>query len=337
MKMGWRGALGFLLSAGLLWWTLHDVDVGEVASRLASSNIPLLLASSVTATLIFPLRARRWRTLLDPVAPGIPFGPLWRATAIGMMVNNVVPARAGELARAFALTREEPRVRFPASLASLAVDRLLDAIVILSLMAGGMLASPLAAQAQIGGRPVASYAVLFAIGMGVLLALVYAIVFLPRLVVGIADAIARRVLPRRAVQVHLGVQAFVEGLGVLRSPRLLVEALLWTIVHWLVNAFAFWIAFVAVGIDAPFGAALFLQGLIAIGVAIPSAPGFFGVFEAFATIGLGLYGVGQTEAVTWAIGFHLLSFVPITVMGAWYFARLGLRLGEMAPPRAEPV
>ena len=144
MKIDWRGLLGLALSALLLWWTLHDEPLHEVWRAIASANVPLLLFATVVATCIFPLRARRWRPILDPVAPNLPFGPLWRATAIGMMVNNVVPARAGELARAYALTRETgrnglPAVPFPTAFASLAVDRLFDAVVVLALMFGAML------------------------------------------------------------------------------------------------------------------------------------------------------------------------------------------------------
>src|SRR5262245_20862782 len=106
MKLGWRGALGLLLSAGLLWWPSKDVPIADVRARLAESNVLLFVLSAVVATTIFPLRAIRWRVILDPVAHGLPLGSLWRATSIGMMVNNVVPARAGEVARAFALTRE---------------------------------------------------------------------------------------------------------------------------------------------------------------------------------------------------------------------------------------
>jgi hypothetical protein len=58
--------------------------------------------------------------------------------------------------------------------------------------------------------------------------------------------------------------------------------------------------------------------------------GFLGVFEAAARTGLTVYGVNATQATSWAIGFHLLSFIPITVMGAIYFARLGLHFGELA-------
>jgi uncharacterized membrane protein YbhN (UPF0104 family) len=103
----------------------------------------------------------------------------------------------------------------------------------------------------------------------------------------------------------------------------------WTLAHWLMNALAFWLAFKAVHIDAPYSAALFLQGLIAIGVAAPQAPGFFGIFEFFGKAGLGLYGVPSDAAATWAISFHFLSYVPITVIGAWYFLREGLTIGGL--------
>jgi glycosyltransferase 2 family protein len=79
----------------------------------------------------------------------------------------------------------------------------------------------------------------------------------------------------------------------------------------------------------PWSAALFVQGLIVVGVALPSAPGFFGLFESAAVISLGLYGVAEAPAVTWALVFHLLSFIPITIIGAYYFARLGLTMGDI--------
>ena len=81
---------------------------------------------------------------------------------------------------------------------------------------------------------------------------------------------------------------------------------------------------------AQLATALFTQGIIAIGVAIPSSPGFFGVFEAAGKFALGIYGVSDTVAVTWAVGFHLLSFIPITLIGAYYFARAGLTFAELS-------
>ncbi len=101
------------------------------------------------------------------------------------------------------------------------------------------------------------------------------------------------------------------------------------VAHWLLNAFAFWVGMWAVGIDAPFSAAVVLQTIIALAVAVPSMPGFFGLFEKSAVLGLAIYSVPKDLATTWAIGFHILSFLPITIIGMYYFSRMNLKLGEL--------
>ena len=93
MRFGWRGALGFLLSAALLWWVLRQADLAQVWTVLTHSSPGFWLACAVTATAIFPLRALRWAALLEPVAGRLPFRSLWQATAVGMMANNVLASR----------------------------------------------------------------------------------------------------------------------------------------------------------------------------------------------------------------------------------------------------
>ena len=83
------------------------------------------------------------------------------------------------------------------------------------------------------------------------------------------------------------------------------------------------------GIAAPYSAALFVQGLVTVAAAIPSSPGYFGLFESAGKVGLGVYGVDATRAVSWAVGYHVLTFIPITVIGAYYFVRLGLRVRDV--------
>lgn len=340
MKFGLRGALGIVLSAALLYFAFRDVHFAEVARELRAADPWLFAAATVAGTLIFVLRARRWRTILEPVAPDLPLGMLWRATAIGAMVNNVVPARAGELARAFALTRETPRVAFAGGIASLAVDRLFDAIVLLLLMLGAML-DPAIAEAAPGSRAlVTGAAITGVVGLAVVMVLLYLVVFFPARVISLFEAFARRVAPRVEERGRAMLVAFAEGLTVLRHPGRFAAVFAWTLAHWLLQAVAFWLAFLAVGIEAPLSAALLVQGVIAIGVALPSAPGFFGPFEVAAVASLALYGVPQDLAVSWALGYHLLTFIPITLIGAVYFARLGLRMGDIgraADDRAAPA
>jgi uncharacterized protein (TIRG00374 family) len=328
LKGGWRAALGAILSAALIYWTLHGVSPEQVARSLSQAD-PFLFAGAVfCATAIFGLRAKRWQLILQPVAEKVGMGALWRATAIGMMVNNVVPARAGELARAYALTRET-RVPFATALASLAVDRLFDAIVLLLLAATALFDPALSSSQTLAGRPLSSFAVGAGTVVAVLLALLYSLVFFPSQLLRLFELFARKVSPTVEERGRRVLQTFVQGLSVLRSPARFASVFAWTLAHWLLNALGFWLAFRAVGIQAPVSAALFLQAFIALGTAVPALPGFFGVFEYMSVQGLSVYGVAQQQAATWAIGYHILSFIPITLIGAWYFTRLGVRLREL--------
>ena len=328
MRPGWRGTLGIALSAGLLWWVLRNEDIGELLAVMRSSSLPLWLACTIFATLIFPLRARRWQALLAPSYGRLPLRSLWQSTAIGMMVNNVAPLRAGEFARAFALTRAEPRVRFTAAFGSLAVDRLFDGTVVLLLMLAATLDPAFPAGRLINGIPLGSYLRPAAVFLGVVLSGAMMLLFAPVFTARIIDGAVGRIAPRFAPRIHRILEGFVEGLGVLRKPALMAEVVFWTALHWLCNAFAFWLGLKAIGITIPFSATFLVQGIIVIGVAAPGAPGFFGAFEFAATVGLALYAVGRTEAVAWALGFHILSYIPITVVGAWYLTQLHIRFSD---------
>ena len=329
MKIGWRGILGVVISVALLWWTLRGESFSEIWSVLRESNAGLFVLAAAVATLMFPLRAWRWRYILEPTAGTIPFGPLWRATAIGFMVNNVSPARAGELARAYVLSRETGRISFTASLASLVVDRVFDALVVVLLLLVAVSLPGFPTGATVGGWSMSRLLLAGAmVAIAALVVLVLAALFPDRLARLWERALGGRA-PRLMARGREILLSFGAGLGVLRDLRLSAIVFVWALISWLVNGASFWIAFKAVGIEAPFTAALFLQSVLAASVAAPSAPGFFGVFEAAAKIALGVYGIDNTLAVSYALGYHLLGWLPITAIGFWYLGKMGLHLKDM--------
>jgi uncharacterized membrane protein YbhN (UPF0104 family) len=103
----------------------------------------------------------------------------------------------------------------------------------------------------------------------------------------------------------------------------------WTLLHWLLQPVSFWLELRAFDINVPWSATLLVQGIIVILVALPGAPGFFGMFELGATIGLGVYGVENALASTWALVFHVAAFIPITLFGAYYATRLGFKMSDI--------
>ena len=329
MKIGWRGVVGVAISAACLYFAFRGFHWAEAIQQARHANYGLLFLSVVAATAMFPLRARRWRTILDPVAPKLPFGPLWRSTAIGVMMTNILPARAGELARPYALSREIPTVPFSMSLASVAVDRVFDGIVVLLLLALSMLVKSFPTGVTINGHSVGRLALGVAIPSVVLLLGLYALVFFPNQLIRIFEILARRVSKTVETKGSEMLRKFAVGLSVLKNPGHFIAVFLWTLLHWLVQPLAFWLGFRAFGIEVPLAATLFVQGIIVVGVALPSTPGFVGVFEGAAVVSLAVYGIDQTTAGTWALVFHLASYIPITIMGAYYFLRAGLSVGEI--------
>jgi uncharacterized protein (TIRG00374 family) len=145
------------------------------------------------------------------------------------------------------------------------------------------------------------------------------------------ERIARRLLPSRpAERLIQGAEGIVAGLVVLKSPARFAGVVFWSLVLWIKNAAAFAICFRAFGLDVPLEAALLLQGIIGFGVAVPSTPGFIGVFEAATLLTLQLYGVDSSLAVSYALTYHLTTFLPITLLGFWSLSRLHMGLRELS-------
>lgn len=323
MKISWRGAIGLALTVGFLWWAFKDTQWALLWRDVREADPVLVVLSIAVGTAIFPLRALRWRYILDPVEPNIAFGKLWRATAIGVMANNVFPTgRMGELLRPLALSRETT-VPFSAAFASLVVDRLFDAIVIMLLGVAAVLAPSFP-----GGVSLATYIGSGMLVLGLVLGL-YAVVVFPDFMIRMFEAFARRIAPRFEERGRALLRSFMGGLSVLRHPGRFALVLFWTFVHWMTAILSFWIMFVAIGIDVPFSAAVLVQVLIVFGVALPSTPGFFGIFELVAIKSLGFYGVDQNLAGAWGLSYHVLSLIPITLIGTLYLLRSGLTLGDL--------
>jgi uncharacterized membrane protein YbhN (UPF0104 family) len=77
-----------------------------------------------------------------------------------------------------------------------------------------------------------------------------------------------------------------------------------------------------------------MQGLLVLGISIPSTPGFFGPFEAVIVAVLALYGVPNDLAFSYAISYHLTSFAPITLLGLWSLTQTPGGLRRVSEPVA---
>src|SRR5438309_1143939 len=294
----WAWVVGLVVTLALLTWALHDIDPRELVGHLRRADPLLLLAAVALATLTFPLRTLRWQLILRDVGgQRLPLLPLWHATAIGFMANNLRPVRAGEFARAYAAQQQLP-VRFSTSFASVGVERVLDGLLLVGLMMLAIASPAFPGHAQIGMTSVSRITVGAAVFFGAVLVVAVLVVHRPAPWLTLLRRATHAVLPERiAARLTRIAEGLIAGLEVLKSPARFSGVLAWSLLQWLVNAAAFAACFRAFGLAVPPEGALLLQGIIGFGVALPASPGFVGVFEAATRVTLAIYGIDATRAV----------------------------------------
>ncbi|MFC1575130.1 lysylphosphatidylglycerol synthase transmembrane domain-containing protein [Gemmatimonadota bacterium] len=328
MKLDWRAGLGFIITALLLWWVLHGISLGDLWAEIKDADFLLLGLAVAMATATFFLRALRWKVLLQPIHPGTSLRSRFAAVNIGGMGNNLLPARMGEFARAYALARMEP-VPVSGAFGSLVVERFLDALVLVLFLFVAMAAPAFPVNPSMGEWSLSSVIQYATVLLALLLLGMVLMLLFPQAVIRLAERIARFLPGNLSRLVVDSLEAFLDGLRVFQNPGLLFLALLWSLGVWGWQCLAFWVGFRAFGIQVSYDVALFVNSIVAFAVSLPAAPGFFGTFHAGASAGLGVYGVPAAPTLAFAFGFHLGGFIPVTVMGLYSAWKLGLSWGEV--------
>jgi len=288
----------------------------------------------VIATAISPLqiwvRARRWWYLFPPGSNPPPLTP---AMMIGYMANNVLPLRAGEVVRIYVVAKRWSAAGAPerihpfwTTLATLVVERVLDSLAVVLILAILVLVVSVPRFLEMAALVVLAVDL---VGIAVLVALSAAPDACVRLVARLVGRWPG--LHRRLLNIF---QTFIHGLDGIRTPSHAAPLLAWTVVVWLVPALAAWTMFMALDFHLPFIAAWTVLAFVGLGISIPSAPGYVGVFHAAAALAVGLFGVSHSAAVGYALLYHASQILPVTVVGWLYFLREQMSLTEAA--RANP-
>jgi uncharacterized membrane protein YbhN (UPF0104 family) len=145
----------------------------------------------------------------------------------------------------------------------------------------------------------------------------------------VAERMAERLPARWARPVVDALEAFLKSLAVLRSPRLLGLAFLWSVGFWVWHGLSFWLGMRAFDIEVGLAAAFFTEAVVGFVVAAPAAPGFFGTFHFGAGWALSVFGIPMDRSLAFAYGYHLGGFIPVTLIGLYYAGRIGMSLEDV--------
>jgi uncharacterized protein (TIRG00374 family) len=294
--------LGLAVSAALLVYLFWNVDLHEVATRLANTNWWFLALSIGLNLGSLWLRAWRWYYLFPP---GSHPSHLFNSLMIGYLGNNVLPLRAGEVVRAYVASRRGQR--FWTVLATIVVERALDGLAVGVILLALFLAIPIPARFRWPA------AIFLAADLAAMLLLAVIAVAPARCGILIRALLHRWAWGERRAMDVLGTMS--EGLRGVRAGHHATPITLSTVVIWTLFALSVWTGLRAARLDVPLAASWTVLAFLGLGVSLPSSPGYLGVVQAATVLALALFSVPRTEALSFSLLFHASQFFPVTVYG----------------------
>lgn len=313
-----------LVSALFLWLALRDQDLGRVWASIRQADTGWMLAAMVAISLGLWTRGVRWRGLLDDRLTVPQAGHILN---IGFLLN-LLPLRAGELARSVLATRY--RVPFMTAAASVVFERLVDTLLVVIMLVIALSRLPNTSAAITGPTTLFGVAVVAAFAV---------LVFFSRYpsVGHRAVALVERLLPfLKRLSLGRLLDHALDGLKPLNHGRSAARAIVWTLISWAISLFTLYCLVMALRIDGVDRLMLTVLGLMlaALSIAVPVSVAGIGPFQAALIVAgqaVGLSGTPEKDALALSLGFlfHAVNILGYAVWGTVGMLALGVSLGDV--------
>jgi uncharacterized protein (TIRG00374 family) len=301
---------GLGVSALFLWLAIRNADLDAVGDAIAEARPGFVLAAVIVFGATYGFQAARWRRIAN--APQLRLRSFYGMLLGGLACNNVLPVRIGELLRAGWLSRDAP---MPGGRAfgSVVLDRACDVVTVAVFFA-------------IGVQAVASAGWLVRLGIGAVLTVIAI-----ALALVLARLYERRKGSRRDSPQRRLVRILLDTVQMLGEPIGRRRAATWiglTVCTWTLSSVASALVARSVGIELTPLEAVFVTSALALGVAIPSSPGYIGTYQWLGVAALGLLDVPVEQALAFSILLQASWYVPTTLIGG---AFIGVRILQGRP------
>jgi uncharacterized protein (TIRG00374 family) len=324
--------LGLCVSAVFLALFLARTDFEEIRESFAGADYLLAFAAIPLYFVGYWLRTLRWRYLLQPVK-SVSTSRLYPITIIGLMANNIAPARIGELVRAY-LVGERESISKSTALGTIAVDRAFDGLTLVAILGVVTTVSGTSAGHQSLGIGAAA---LFFAGTIFLAGLAWS----PVRVRGWLLRLSQRMPARLADKAEELIDSFLTGLVAVRSPSLLAKAAVASLASWVMEALMYYAVGEAFHLGVDFDVYLIIAAAANLALSVIASPGGVGPFELATQEVLVVFGVSSAASAAYAIALHALLLGPVILAGFLliWSAQISLRelLGIPKPAAAPPL
>ena len=315
LKNSLIGLGGFAVGGLLLWLAVKQVDRQQLGQLIASFEVRYMLAACGIYWLGMVIRSSRWHCLLQELQ-AMTWWSVAEVLVVGYGANNLLPARLGEFARA-----EYAKRRFDLSrslvLGTILSERLLDLIVVLGCLVGGLALGALASHSSfdstIKGIVLNGMILVAVVGL--------AIKFLGvrlRTPGALAKWRIMREIYRGISSLNLRSASVVTGLSS---------------VVWMCEAGSLWLTFKALHLSLSLAQTLLLVGASSLSTLLPTAPGYLGSYQLVFVLAMAAYGIPEAAGLVASLAVQIFMFGSVTMAALlFYFTRTYVTLKRQAQP-----
>ncbi len=307
------------ISVAFLYFALRGIQFDVLWTHLRNANYIWLLPAVAATVAALTIKAWRWQLLFRPQHHPR-FSSVFTALTAGYLASNVLPARLGEVLSIVLLVSDEP-VSVARTLSTLIVTRLLDLLTLLVILVGLLPFVRLPAEMMEAAR---------LLGVAALLgsALIVVLSFWKTRMLSLAHAILRHVRPLDRPGAYAALEHLIDGFATLRS-RQGVMLIAISFLSWGVILLVAWACAQAFHLGVSLTAVVFAQIVVALGMLIPSSPGYIGIFHYLTTVALLPFGVSKDQALGYAIVWHATNYLTLSITGMVALWIHGTSLGQV--------
>jgi len=298
--------LGILISVVLVYLSIRGINLQDVFRDLIKIQFSYVISFIILIMLMQWLRSYRWGVMLQPMEK-IDQLSLFSVTSVGFLAIASIPARIGELARPYLISKRSS-IKMSSALGTILVERIFDSFTVLAI------AIIILFFTDLPPWMIKSSIIFFLLAL-VMFCFIIFLILRRDAALKLINGILRKLPGKFAHKIDELIHHFIDGFQIITNIKLFLYLFFLSALIWLVDVLAIYMLLESFGFGLPIMASFVLMIILIVGIAIPTAPGYIGNWHFACVLALSLFGLAKAEALSFALVYHFLSMIIVVVLG----------------------
>ncbi|PKN36976.1 MAG: hypothetical protein CVU62_12845 [Deltaproteobacteria bacterium HGW-Deltaproteobacteria-2] len=298
--------LGILISVFLVYLSIRGINLQDVFRDLQRIQFSYVISFIILVMLMQWLRSYRWGVMLQPMEK-IDQLSLFSVTSVGFLAIASIPARIGELARPYLISKRSS-IKMSSALGTILVERVFDSFTVLAI------AIIILFFTDLPPWMIKSSIIFFLLAL-VMFCFIIFLILRREAALKLINGILSKLPGKLAHKIDELIHHFIDGFQIITNIKLFLYLFFLSALIWLVDVLAIYMLLESFGFGLPIMASFVLMIILIVGIAIPTAPGYIGNWHFACVLALSLFGLAKAEALSFALVYHFLSMIIVVVLG----------------------